>query len=202
MEWEMLNALYKEYRTPKHVQKHMEKVDGVAGVLAASIRENGIKIDEDLVHWLSLVHDLMKAISFQTYDPKTFTRPPAKKDIKFWEEWREKYNGDDVAATSDILKKHGQRKLAKAILSQRFDAVISETHPLRSLEEKVVYYADKRVAHTKIVPLTTRLEEGWRRYGGGKVKSEHVKKIELAIYMLEEEIWTAKDFMSSEKYNR
>ena len=128
----------------------------------------------------SLVHDLMKAISFQTYDPKTFTRPPAKKT-----------SSSGRSGEKNITE---MTSLRHRIFSKNTDRENSQSHPLttfrrgdfrdastRSLEEKV-YYADKRVAHTKIVPLTTRLEEGWRRYGGGKVKSEHVKNRARDIY--------------------
>ena len=103
---------------------------------------------------------------------------------------KEQYKGHDVEATSSILKTQKQSWLSHAVLSQQFDAITSKKHPLTSLEERVVYYADKRVAHENIVSLKERLEEGYRRYSGKKPKSQSLKNIELAIHMLEEEIFS------------
>ena len=103
---------------------------------------------------------------------------------------REVYKRHDVEATSSVLKKHKQTWFSRAVLSQQFDAITSKKHPLVSLEERVVYYADKRVAHSTIVSLKERLDEGYKRYSGKKPKSKSVKNIELAIHMLEEEIFS------------
>ncbi len=173
----------------------MEKVAEVATLLAAQIDTKGHKVDMIFVEHLALVHDLMKAIAFRTYDPRSFQKKPTKADIAYWIEMKKKYRGNDIEATSDMLKKMRFKKLAAAVLSQQFDAVISKAYPLKTLEEKIVFYADKRVAHTEIVPLSIRLKEGHLRYNAGvkKPKSDRLKKIELAIHMLEEEIWTLGD---------
>lgn len=189
-----IQKLYKKCHTPLHVQKHMHQVSEVAGVIAAQMKHMGRNVDQAFINDLALVHDLMKAIAFKEYNANSFLKPPTEEDIEYWKIMKKKYKGKDVEATSEVLRKTRQKKLADAVLSQQFDAVISKDHPLKTLEEKVVYYADKRVAHTEIVPLTARLKEGYLRYHGKrKPKSVRLKKIELAIYMLEEEIFTMKD---------
>lgn len=146
----------------------MQQVAKVATIIAKKIKRNGHNVDTKFTEQLALVHDLMKAISFKEVDQKSLPK---------------KYqNIHDVMATSRILKKQDEKNLARAVLSQQFDAVISPDHPIKSIEETIVYYADKRVAHTKIVSLEERFEEGSRRYG------KRNKKIEKEIFELEREL--------------
>lgn len=185
-----IQKLYKICHTPLHVQQHMKCVAEVAVLIAQKIKKQGHRIHVSQVRQLALVHDLMKAIAFKNMKSTSFIKPPTKADLMFWEKMRKKHNGHDVEATSRILKTHKEIWLAHAVRSQQFDAITSKKYPLTTLEEKVVYYADKRVAHSAIVSLKERLQEGYRRYNGKKPKSQKVKSIELAIHMLEEEIFS------------
>jgi hypothetical protein len=63
-------------------------------------------------------------------------------------------------------------------------------------EEKLVYYADKRVMHEKIVPLQERLDEGHRRSAAARRKAGlhcniDTEKIDALIVELEREIFEA-----------
>lgn len=185
-----IRKLYRTYHTPAHVQQHMQGVAEVAVLIAQKIKKQGYSIDVSRVRQLALVHDLMKAIVFKNITPESFTKKPTAADLEFWKKMKKKYEGHDAEATSKILKTHKEIWLSRAVLSQQFDAIISREHPLATLEEKVVYYADKRVAHSTIVPLKERLQEGYKRYSGKKPKSKKMKTIELAIHMLEEEIFS------------
>lgn len=180
--------LYKECHTPLHVQKHMKKVAEIATHIAKKIHENGHKVNIKKVRDLALIHDLMKAIVFKNNATHTFMENPKKQDVQIWEKWKKKYNKNDIEATSKILRAKKEAYLAEAVMSQQFDAITSKKHPLKTLEEKIVYYADKRVAHTEFVSLKNRLEEGYKRYNGNKKKSQKTKNVELAIHMLEEEL--------------
>lgn len=190
MKTKEIKELYKQCHTPIHVQKHMEVVASVADVIAAKIKSKGHDIDLKKVHDLAMMHDLMKAIVFKDFSLDSFKKRPTKEDLMFWKKMSKKYGSDDIVATSHILEKAGEKWLAKAVISQQFDAAISRSHPLKTLEEKVVYYADKRVAHSTIVTLKERLEEGYRRYKTTSKKPVRTQRAELAIHMLEEEILT------------
>ncbi len=185
-----IRKLYRKCHTPAHVQLHMEAVSTVAVFIAKKIRENGHHIDVTFVRDLALLHDLMKAIAFKNYDPVSFLRAPTADDLRYWKAMKKRYRGHDVEATSRTLQALKERKLSAAVLSQQFDAITSKKYPLRSLEEKIVYYADKRVAHTEVTSLRARLEEGYKRYNGKRPKSKKIQSVELAIHMLEEEIFS------------
>ena len=139
----------------------MRQLANVAESMAKKIKRNGHDVDVAFTKNLALIHDLMKALSFKE---------------------NKKININDVVITSEILAEHKEKDLSRAVLSQQFDAAISTTHPLRSIEEMIVYYADKRVAHTDIVSLEERFEEGSKRYG------KRNKNIEKEIRALEEEL--------------
>ncbi len=160
----LIQKLYQTYQTPPHVQAHMRQVAKVAVHVAQKIKRNGHKVDIEFVKHLALVHDLMKAIMF---DPILQKKYP---------------DTHDVIVTSKILQKSNEKKLAQAVLSQQYDATISTSHPLTTLEEIIVHYADKRVAHTEIVPLEYRFKEGSKRYG------KRNKTIEKKIFELEKDL--------------
>lgn len=178
-----IRQLYRMYKTPLHVQAHMKQVANVAVYIAKKIKKNGHKVDINFVRHLALVHDLMKVISFRRFDETSFTEKPTKTEMTYYKKLQKKYpDVHDVIITSQILKKYNEKRLAAAVLSQQFDAIISKSHPLRSLEEKIVYYADKRVAHTNIVSLKYRFKEGSMRYG------KHNRNIEKKICILEKDL--------------
>lgn len=159
-----VKQLYRKCETPLHVQAHMRQVAKVAEMIAKKIKRNGHIVDVTFVKYLALIHDLMKAVS---YNPVL----------------QKKYKGiHDVIVTSKMLQKQKEKDLSRAVLSQQFDAIISSLHPLKSIEEAIVYYADKRVAHTKVVSLTERFEEGSKRYG------KRNKTIEKKIFALEKDL--------------
>ena len=151
----------------------MKQVANVAKNIAEKIAANGHLVDGEFTQQLALLHDLMKEVS---YTPKL----------------QKKYGTEhDAEISSDILKKLGELDLAKSLKTQQFDAVISKSHPLEFLEEKIAYYADKRVAHDKIVTLKFRLEEGYARFNNGKplkAKSKKLLSIESGIKKLETEL--------------
>lgn len=221
-----IEALYRKCHTPKHVRAHMKIVARLAVKYARCARRNGYSVDVPFTRQLALVHDLMKAVSFKTYEaPRTITlhttTPHASPaDLRYWKKLKRLYpNKHDVEITAAVLKTHrastakktgakktGARRtkhqtvstnnrLARAVLSQQFDAVISKTHPLKTLEERIVYYADKRVAHTNIVTLAQRFKEGRSRYyphyPAKKIpprEEQKLHKIESAVYKLEREL--------------
>lgn len=168
-----IKKLYTQYKVPLHIQRHMKQVAKVAKNIAEKIAANGHLVDIEFAQQIALLHDLMKEVS---YTPKLQKKYGMKHDAEI---------------SSDILKKLGELDLAKSIKTQQFDAVISKSHPLEFLEEKIAYYADKRVAHDKIVTLKFRLEEGYARFNNGKplkVKSKKLLSIESAIKKLEKEL--------------
>jgi putative nucleotidyltransferase with HDIG domain len=182
-----IRKLYKTCHTPQNVVQHMRAVAKLAVAIAKKILTNGNQVHLELIRDLALLHDLMKALSFKNY--KNLPRKTAKDDTAYYLAMKKKFpHAHDTEITAHLLKQCGEPRLAESIVSQQFDAVISKSHPLRSLEERIVYYADKRICHTEKVPLRQRLDEGYSRYAPGKKPTQKIKKIEKKIFDLEKEL--------------
>ena len=72
-------------------------------------------------------------------------------------------------------------------------ALLDEKEKPRSREEKLLYYADKRVMHDKIVSLKDRLAEGHKRnifqHGSAEQSRINTAKVDPLIYEMEKEIF-------------
>ena len=83
--------------------------------------------------------------------------------------------------------------LALTIKRHKYAAILDEQEGPRTWEEKIVYYADKRVMHDKVVSLGQRLEEGHKRntyLHHTEVQHKiNTSKIDSLIYKLEQEIF-------------
>ena len=177
-----IQKLYGKYKTPEHVQQHMRIVAEVAVFLAGHLQKNNIKININFTKNLALLHDFLKMLVFTEKN---------KKDPAIWKTLRKKYpDTHDTEVASLILQQIKESKLAKGVRTQQFDAIISKNHPLSTIEEKIVYYADKRVAHTKIVTLKERFEEGNKRYPPTRKEMPVIRLIQKKIYALEKQLCT------------
>jgi hypothetical protein len=72
-------------------------------------------------------------------------------------------------------------------------ALLDEKDYPETWEEKLLYYADKRVMHDKIMPLKQRLAEGHKRnvhlHGSPTQSKVNTAKVDPLIYEMEEEIF-------------
>lgn len=83
---------------------------------------------------------------------------------------------------AEFLRKKGQPKLANLIAKHGFFSI----DELKTLEEKILYYADKRVAGNKIVSLDKRFSEWKRLYKNeSKMDAKHVAETEKKVKDLE-----------------
>jgi putative nucleotidyltransferase with HDIG domain len=140
-------TLFDEYRMPENVREHTRQVAKVAVYLANALRRSGEIVDVGLVESASLLHDIARAVEFSD-DPlwPLLKARYGETDHKLLgAKIMEKYPG-----LSTIIRKHG------------YASVI--TDPPVTWEEKIVNYADKRIAHTGIVSLDERFSEGRRRW--------------------------------------
>ena len=95
-------------------------------------------------------------------------------------------------AAYDILKEQ-YPALALTIKRHRYMALLDEKEKPESWEEKLLYYADKRVMHDKIMPLKQRLAEGHKRnvhlHGSAAQSRINTEKVGPLIYEMEKEIF-------------
>lgn len=158
--------LLKEYHVPKNVVAHNEGVVKVAVFLAKKLIEKGIDVNVDLVEKASLLHDLLRLCDMHKFEKKHFKKFGCDVSDKEYEEMmkvRKRFKGQHHAdACFDILKEK-YSELALVIKRHRYTYILSEENRPMTWEDKLVYYADKRVKHDKIVSLDHRLDDGEKR---------------------------------------
>jgi len=131
----------------------------VSKVATFIAKEFSKKIDVELVERAALLHDLDKIATL--------------KDMK-----------NHGRLTYDFLSAKGFRKLGKVADNA---GLIKINKGLKTWEEKIVGYADKRVLEIKVVLLEERLAYMAKRYGTDKTKEgrkamQNYRKLEKALF--------------------
>ena len=131
-------ALIRETGMIKHIVAHSRQVCRVALFMTASLQEQGLLLDTDLVRTSSLLHDITKTRSLRT--------------------------GEDHARTgAELLAGRGYPEVGKIIGEH---VRLSSYEDLRVPgEAEIVNYADKRVLHERITSLEERMTYILERYG-------------------------------------
>lgn len=180
--------LYKKYHVPKHVQLHMAKVAEISMKLAEKLEKNGVKVNKKQVKFGALFHDFFKVVSFRIFDVSTWGYRVKTRDIEYWTRLRNDHPIDsDTDMTADLLEKLDEPELAELVKKQYFSIILPK-NGLTTLEEKIVYYADKRVMHTKSVTLTQRFLDGQKRYKEKQKNLTTTREAEKKIRLLEKEL--------------
>jgi len=186
-------AIIEEHHVPPHIAKHSLTVAKLAVFLAQRLTEKGITVDVNLVDRACLLHDIIRICDFKELDYSRFEQTVTAEDKAMWRQLRAKYKETPHEyAACDILKDKFP-VLALTIKKHRYVGILDEKKKPNTWEEKLVYYADMRVMHDKIVPLEERLTEAHKR-NVHFYKTEAQSKIITArvdplIYSLEKEIF-------------
>ncbi len=129
--------ILKKNNVPQNIVKHSLKVKELALQIADALERRGIKVNKKLIIAASLLHDLDK---IETLDKPLMHGKLAAKKLKAL----------GMHSIADIVAVH----VPQAILEGK----------LKTLEQKIVFYADKRVNNDKIVTLDERLRYAKERY--------------------------------------
>ncbi len=186
-------ALLAEYHVPPHIVNHSKVVAKLAVFLAQRLNENGEVVDVALLEGACLLHDLLRVHDFKESDFNRFEQTLPEPDKVKWRRLRVKYKASSHEdAAYDILKEQ-YPALALAIKRHRYMAMLDEKEKPDTWEEKLLYYADKRVMHETIVSLNERLTEGHKRnvflHGSAAQSKINTTKVDPLIYEMENEIF-------------
>ena len=185
--------LLKKYHVPPHIVKHCQIVSKLGVFLAQKLKEKEIKVNVEQVDRACLLHDIARICDIKEPDYGSFARNVSEEDKAKWNQIRQQYpNVGHEDAAYEILRER-YPTLALTIKKHRYMAILSKSERPTSWEEKLVYYADMRVMHDKIVPLKVRLEDGHkrnaRRYETNSNNNINRDKVDSLIYRLEKEIF-------------
>ncbi|MCW1930617.1 MAG: HD domain-containing protein [Candidatus Kerfeldbacteria bacterium] len=183
--------LWHEHATPHHVRAHAMQVSRIARALSRALISAGTCVRIDLVDRASLLHDLIRVTQWAKIDPSRLQYTPTPKELAVWERQRRTFSNaiPHAQVTASVLEHH-YPELAHVIALHSFSSV----NELRSIEEKIVYYADRRVAHDRIVSLTERMNEAEGRYPAESPEAkERERVLRMSVYTLEEELFSSLD---------
>ncbi len=186
-----LAAIIEEYKVPTHIIKHMKKVSAVCLFLGRKLQEADEKIDLIFLRQAALLHDFVKLADFSELDLKYFEENPTPEQIKIWQKIiKDWHHLKHCYAAYEILTQKREERLGLIIKKHRFSSLIDTDINERptTWEEKILYYADKRVRHDQIVSIQERLLDGRNRYFPSGAVPEEDTEIEKVLYKLEAEI--------------
>lgn len=155
--------LLKEFHTPENIMKHSVAVNKLCMRLGKRMKAGGEKINLELLDRASLLHDLDK---FMTLGPKHILL-----------HGKEAYR---------VLRERGYSEIAEIVRKHRIFTILRGE--LKTWEEKLVYYADKRVVHDKRVTVKEKIEYMIKTYNIKGKKLERLRECEKEILKLEREI--------------
>lgn len=180
--------LWNHYATPLHIREHMRQVNRVAVYMTRELIRCGEHVIVELVDRASLLHDTIRVTEWPTLSFDAFPYTPSSQEKKVWEAQRQTYPPDIPHAEVNYrIFKDQYPEMATVIRKHS----ITSAYELNTWEEKMVFYADRRVSHSVIVPLAERLEESYERYKTTHPDGIHRDpKIVQAVFRLQEEIFS------------
>jgi putative nucleotidyltransferase with HDIG domain len=117
--------------------------------------KNGVAINRDLVIAAALLHDITKTRSLETSERHDITGGKLLREMGF-------------SSIAEIVEQH---------------VVFQNLNPQGRLEEReIIYYADKRVTHDKIVTIEERVHYLIQRYGNTEeIRSRIIQNKNLVL---------------------
>lgn len=175
----------KDVQLPDHIASHCDAVAAFASRCAKLLAENGTIVRPLLLQRAAEIHDLLRFIDFRKEAaPEGHVDHPDT--VAVWEMWKQKFPN----------MKH-ERACAALLREKNFHALadIVEVHGLQlpspdrvTVEQQLLFYADKRVMVDRVVSLDERFEDFAKRYGNGLMNTDgkmwhaEARKVEKELF--------------------
>ena len=187
-----IEELLDEYCTPQNIRKHCSMVAQVAVDLAEKLIAKNEIIDIDLLYEAAMLHDILRLVDFEKLNKNDFTEKITDKKWQTWQELKTTYgNIGHAKAAEVVLAQKGYHEISAIIRKHCTHCIIEQTEAeeLITWEDKLLYYADKRVKYDQIVTIA-------ERFALGRMQNPHLVgslkrslKIEEEVKKLEQEIF-------------
>ena len=167
-----------------HITRHCTVVADVAMKVADILIANGTIVRRDALKKAAELHDLLRFIDFKAAPPAGITE--SSEEQKTWAEWKNQYAN---LRHEDACKQF--------LIEQKFPELgtIVETHGLRipeknpqHIEQKILFYADKRVMMDTVVSVHERFDDFVIRYSNGERTVQNSLWLEYTL-QLERELF-------------
>lgn len=168
----------KEAALQPHIIRHCTAVADLACALATFLIAEGRIVRTKLLRQCSELHDLFRYLDFRLgAAPAEVTVTEHEQDV--WQEWRKRFSGmRHEEACAAFLQENGFAAAASVVKTHGWHLAIEQR---RTTEQKLLFYADKRVAVEKRVTLRERFQDFAVRYGAETDSAERAKWYEETL---------------------
>lgn len=158
----------KEMELPLHIVAHCKAVAELAEKLGMHLTTQGHIVRLAALKRAGLVHDLLRFVDFL---PGAAHVEEKSEEPAVWQDMKKKYEGmRHEPACAKFLQEKGYGALAQIV---EVHGLRLPPHSRRTVEQKLLYYADKRVKLDTVVSLDERFTDFQERYGSS---DERVKE--------------------------
>lgn len=158
-----IESIWDEARVPTHIREHMKTVADATHAVAEELQKQGRIIRPGALRAAALLHDTLRYVDFRSFDDDSFGLAPDAGTKNVWQRMKETYGTPHEPAAMRLVSERGYPEVARIIETHR-GTYRSVAPPLRTIEQKALCYADKRVDPTRIVSLEERFHELIKRH--------------------------------------
>jgi len=173
----------REVKLPKHIAQHCDAVGQFAKKLTIAMLERGVICRPLTLQKAGELHDLFRFLDFRIGGWGGKDSPENK---KCWARWRRMFPElRHEAACAQFLSQRGYDALARIV--EVHGLTLPSPHRT-TIEQKILFYADKRVRIDECVSLDERFHDFQKRYGKGIASKEHriwyneAKRVERELF--------------------
>lgn len=176
-----IQAIYKKYKIPKHLEMHHFRVAAVAKLIVDNFSEEtrDLEFDKDIIITACLLHDIGNIIKFNLTLYPELNKPEG---YEYWrgvqDEFISRYGPDEHLGTQKIAREIGVNEEVLQILKGIGFANSENIVKSDNYNIKIVTYADQRVGINGILSMQERHAEGRERYLKRKNSSAFSSPIE------------------------
>ena len=170
---------------PKNVLQHCDAVGAFASKLAHTLTTYGTVCRPNTLLMAGMLHDLFRFIDFRdgAGPPGEI---PSPEDIATWQQWKQRWPGlRHETACARFLIDEGYPALASIVAVHGLTLPAPERS---TIEQQLLFYADKRVRGNQVVTLEERFDDFRKRYSNNadsdlsRVWYEEAKRVEDALF--------------------
>lgn len=166
---EQIDTWRKDVALPPHIIAHCDSVADLSGTLADHLMQRGMIVRKTALIHAAKLHDLFRFVDFRpSAAPENVQISPETETI--WERWKQHYpNMRHEAVVTSFLQQKNYPDIAEIV---RVHGLQLPSPERTTIEQKILFYADKRMALDTLVSLDERFADFRKRYTDGKSTEE------------------------------
>lgn len=160
-----IDAWRADMRLQPHIIAHCETVAVLCGRLADALIARGSVVRKELLVAAAQLHDLLRFIDFRPGGAAEIAAP-SDEEQRIWDAVKQTYaplHHEDACAA--LLRTHGLPEAAEIV---RTHGLHGPADGGSTIEQQLLFYADKRVMGATVVSVSERFADFERRYGNAQ----------------------------------